>query len=96
MKTKMTFFNSRNDRLFNDYHDINNLLFRIIYMHDNQMIEKNYILRNLKKDNNIVKYIYKKINESNDIVEIETDQLSKIEYDLCKLCGVPNIIQCIN
>ena len=75
----MTFFNSRKERLFHNYHDINNLLFRIIYLH-----------------NNIAKYIYKKINETQNIVEFETDYLSKTEYDLCKLCGVPNIIQCIN
>ena len=96
MKTKMTFFNSRKERLFHDYHDTNNLLFKIIYLHDNQLIEKNYIFRNLKKDNKIEKYIYKKINETQNIVEFETDHLSKTEYDLCKLCGVPNIIQCIN
>jgi hypothetical protein len=51
-----------------------------------------FILRDLKKDKNILNYIYKKLhNRFSNIAEIETSKLSHVEYNLCKQYKVPSI-----
>tara|TARA_R100001509_G_scaffold146035_1_gene102855 strand:- start:793 stop:1158 length:366 start_codon:yes stop_codon:yes gene_type:complete len=95
MKRKPTFFNSRNERLFWDYTDTNNWLFTINYKQGEIYREQNYILRYLKKDNINLSYIYKKIHERFDVVEIEANKMSKIEYDLLKNIGTPTIFNCV-
>ena len=46
MKAKPTFFNTRNERLFWNYIDTNNLLFTILF---ESGAELSFILRDLKK-----------------------------------------------
>ena len=88
----MTFFNSRNERLYHNYNDINNWLFTINYIEHKTVIEKNFILRDIKQNKNIIKYIYKKINKIYNTVEIEVDRLSKTEYDMLKNIETPTIL----
>jgi hypothetical protein len=59
MTIKPTFFNTRKERLHCNYEDTNNYLFTIIF---DSGAELNFILRDLKKNNNIVNYIYKKLH----------------------------------
>jgi len=91
MKTKPTFFNTRNERLFWNHTDTNNYLFTIIYLREKQIKEKNYILRDLKQDKTIIKYIYKKLNFIFNVVEIEVSKLSKSEYGCLLNIGTPTI-----
>ena len=79
MTIKPTFFNTRKERLYWNYTDTNNYLFTIIF---DSGAELNFILRDLKKNNNIVKYIYKKLhNRFINIFEIHTSRLRLIEYN---------------
>ena len=95
MKIKPTFFNSRKDRLHQNYNDINNWLFTIIYKHGKEHKEQNYILRDIKQDKSTVRYIYKKINECFEVVEVEASRLSKTEYDMLINIGMPTILDCV-
>ena len=89
MKIKPTFFNTRRERLHWDYQDTNSLLFTILF---DSGAELSFILRDLKKDNNIKKYIYKKLNERfSNIIEIETSRISNVEYNLLKQEKIPSI-----
>ena len=89
MKVKRTFFNSRNERLYWNYTDTNNYLFIILFESGATM---SFILRDLKKDKNILNYIYKKLhNRFSNILEIETSKLSHVEYNLCKQYKVHSI-----
>ena len=54
MKVKPTFFNTRTERLHWDYVDTNNLLFIILF---DSGAEMSFVLRNLKKNDNIKNYI---------------------------------------
>ena len=86
-----TFFNSRKERLYWNYTDTNNYLFTIIFNSD---AELNLILRNLKKDNNVVNYIYNKLNNKFiNIFEIEISNISLEEYNLLKQEKVPSVIK---
>ena len=91
MKIKPTFFNSRKDRLHQNYNDMNNWLFTIIYKQDNECREQNYILRDIKQDKSVLNNIYKKIHNAFDVVEIETSILSKTEYEMLKNIETPTI-----
>tara|TARA_R100000781_G_scaffold66781_1_gene42181 strand:+ start:13 stop:294 length:282 start_codon:yes stop_codon:yes gene_type:complete len=89
MSIKPTFFNTRKERLHWNYSDTNNYLFTIIF---NNGAELNLILRDLKKNDNIVNYIYKKLNDKFiNILEIHSDKLSLIEYNLLKLNKTPSV-----
>tara|TARA_R110002020_G_scaffold146848_1_gene321787 strand:+ start:648 stop:929 length:282 start_codon:yes stop_codon:yes gene_type:complete len=89
MKAKRTFFNSRKDRLYDDYIDTNNHLWIILF---DSGAELSFILRDLKKNNNIVNYIYKKLHSRFDnIMEIETSRISNVEYNLMKQANIPPI-----
>ena len=95
MKVKRTFFNSRNERLYADYEDTNNLLFTIMHKEGKTEKEKNFILRDLKKDNSVLNNIYKKLNERFNIIEIDTSKLSYTEYNLLKNLKTPSVINCV-
>jgi|TARA_R100000700_G_scaffold8864_1_gene12886 hypothetical protein len=91
MKVKPTFFNTRTERLHWDYVDTNNLLFIILF---DSGAEMSFVLRNLKKNDNIKNYIYKKLqNRFSNIAEIEISKLSSVEYNLMKQMNVPSVIK---
>ena len=95
MRIRPTFFNTRKDRLHWNYNDINNWLFTIIYKQGEKHKEQNYILRDIKQDKSTVRYIYKKINDCFDVVEVEASRLSKTEYDMLKNIKTPTILNCV-
>jgi len=89
LKAKRTLFNSRKDRLYDDYVDMNNHLWIILF---DSGAELSFILRDLKKNNNIVNYIYKKLHSRFDnIMEVETSRISNVEYNLMKQANIPSI-----
>lgn len=89
MKAKRTFFNSRNDRLYDDYVDTNNHLWIILF---DSGAELSFILRDLKKNDSIVNYIYKKLHSRFDnIMEIEKSTITNVEYNLMKQSNIPSI-----
>ncbi len=89
MKVKPTFFNTRRDRLYDNYVDTNNYLFIILF---DSGAEMSFILRDLKKNDSILNYIYKKLHSRfENIIEIESSKLSNIEYNLMKQMNVPPI-----
>ena len=91
MNVKRTFFNSRYERLYWNYTDTNNYLFIILFKSG---AELSFILRDLKKNESILNYIYKKLHKRfSNILEIHTDKLSHTEYNLCKQYKVPSIIK---
>ena len=91
MKIKPTFFNTRTDRLYGDYVDTNSLLFIILF---DSGAEMSFIFRNLKKDDNVLTYISKKLHKRFDnIIEIETNKLSNVEYNLLKQKNMPSILK---
>ena len=91
MKAKRTFFNSRKDRLYDNYIDTNNHLWIILF---DSGAELSFILRDLKENNNIVNYIYKKLHSRfGNIMEIETSRISNVEYNLMKQANIPSIIK---
>ena len=89
MKIKPTFFNTRNERLYWNYSDTNNRLFTIFF---DSGAEMSFILRDLKKNDNIENYIYKKLHKRFDnIVEVEMGKISNVEYNLLKQLNIPPI-----
>ena len=89
LKAKRTFFNSRKDRLYDDYIDMNNYLWIILF---DSGAELSFILRDLKKNNNVVTYIYKKLhNRFDNIIEVERSRISNVEYNLMKQANIPSI-----
>ena len=89
MKRKPTFFNTRKDRLFWDYIDTNNHLFTIFF---DSGAELSFVLRDLKKNDNIENYIYKKLHKRfNNIAEVEMGRISNVEYNLLKQLNTPSI-----
>ncbi len=91
MTIKPTFFNTRKERLHWNYEDTNNYLFTILF---DSGAELNFILRDLKKNNNIVNYIYKKIrNTFSNVAEIDTSKISLFEYNLLKQYKTPSVLR---
>ena len=89
MQVKPTFFNTRRVRLYDDSVDTNNHLFIILF---DSGAEMSFILRDLKKNDSILNYIYKKLHSRfENIIEIESSKLSNIEYNLMKQMNVPPI-----
>lgn len=89
MKIKPTFFNTRIDRLHWDYADTNNYLFTILF---DTGATLNFILRDLKKNESVVNYIYKKLHERfTNIIEIESSKISYVEYNLMKQQKIPSV-----
>jgi len=95
MKIQPTFFNTRNERFHWGFNDTNNWLFTIIYRHGLKLKEQNYILRDVKQDKSIIDYIYKKIYERFEVVEIAVGKLSKTEYDMLININTPTIYNCV-
>ena len=91
MKVKRTFFNSRTDRLYQNYVDTNNYLFTILF---NSGADLSFILRDLKKNDSIKNYIYKKLHRRFDnIAEIDISRISSVEYNLMKQLHIPSVIK---
>ena len=91
MKIKPTFFNTRTERLHWNYIDTNSYLFTILF---DSGAELSFILRDLKKNDNIVNYIYKKLHQRfGNIIEIENSRISYLEYNLMKQKNIPSIIK---
>ena len=89
MKVKPTFFNTRTERLHWDYIDTNNRMFTILF---DGGAELSFILRDLKKNDNIEIYIYKKLHKRFDnIIEVERSRISNVEYNLMKQANIPSI-----
>ena len=91
MSIKPTFFNTRRERLYWNYTDTNNRMFTILFESGATL---SFILRDLKKNNYIVNYIYKKLHQRFDnIIEIENSRISYVEYNLMKQKNIPSIIK---
>tara|TARA_R100001082_G_scaffold51786_1_gene28219 strand:- start:312 stop:593 length:282 start_codon:yes stop_codon:yes gene_type:complete len=91
MKIKPTFFNTRKERLYWNYHDTNNYLFTILF---DSGAELSFILRDLKKNKNILNYIYKKVDKRFDnVIELEASKISSVEYNLMKQINIPSIVK---
>tara|TARA_R100000664_G_scaffold22983_1_gene32526 strand:+ start:42 stop:323 length:282 start_codon:yes stop_codon:yes gene_type:complete len=91
MIVKPTFFNTRKDRLHWDYVDTNSLLFTILF---DTGAEISFILRDLKKNDNIENYIYKKLHKRfSNIIEIDISKISNVEYNLLKQLNIPSVIK---
>ena len=89
MKVKPTFFNTRTERLHWDYIDTNNRMFTILF---DSGAELTFILRDLKKDDSIINYIYKKLHQRfGNIIEVQTNRISNVEYNLMKQINIPSI-----
>ena len=89
MIVKPTFFNTRRDRLHWNYTDTNSMLFTILF---DSGAELSFILRDLKKNDNIEFYIYKKLHTHfSNIIEIESAKISNVEYNLMKQVNIPSI-----
>ena len=90
-KIKPTFFNTRKDRLHWDHSDTNNLMFTILF---DSGAELSFILRDLKKNKNILNYIYKKVDKRFDnVIELEASKISSVEYNLMKQINIPSIVK---
>ena len=90
-KIKPTFFNTRTDRLYWNYTDTNNYLFTILFTSGANLC---FILRDLKKNENILNYIYKKVDKRFDnVIELEASRISSVEYNLMKQINIPSIIK---
>ena len=91
MKVKRTFFNSRTERFHWDYVDTNNYLFTILF---DSGANLSFILRDLKKNENILSYIYKRLHKRFDnIAEIDISRMSSVEYNLMKQENIPSVVK---
>ena len=91
MRIKPTFFTTRTDRLHWDYIDTNNHLFTILF---DTGAELSFILRDLKKNDNILNYIYNKMHRRFDnVAEINISRISSVEYNLLKQYKVPSVVK---
>ena len=89
MKIKKTLFTTRNNGIYNNYVDTNNYLFIILF---NSGVNLSFILRDLKKNESIKSYIYKKLhNTFGNIAEIDISKISNVEYNLMKQLRIPSI-----
>ena len=91
MKVKRTFFNSRRERLYDNYVDTNNYLFTILFTSGANL---SFILRDLKKNESILNYIYNKLHKRFDnIGEIDISKITDVEYNLMKQELIPSVIK---
>ena len=91
MIVKPTFFNTRKDRLHWNYVDTNSLLFTILF---DSGAEMSFILRDLKKNENILNYIYSKLHKRfGNIAEIDISKITDVEYNLMKRELIPSVIK---
>jgi hypothetical protein len=91
MKVKRTFFNSRRERLYDNYVDTNNYLFTILFTSGANL---SFILRDLKKNESILNYIYNKLHKRfGNIGEIDISKITDVEYNLMKQELIPSVIK---
>ena len=91
MKVKRTFFNSRRERLYDNYVDTNNYLFTILFTSGANL---SFILRDLKKNESILNYIYSKLHKRfGNIGEIDISKITDVEYNLMKQELIPSVIK---
>ena len=91
MQVKRTFFNSRHERLYDNYVDTNNYLFTILFTSGANL---SFILRDLKKNESILNYIYSKLHKRFDnIGEIDISRITDVEYNLMKQELIPSVIK---
>ena len=91
MRIKRTFFNSRNEDIYSNYEDINNYLFIILF---DSGAELSFVLRDLKENESILNYIYKKLhNRFDNIIEVETSRISNVEYNLLKQKNIHSVVK---
>ena len=91
MKVKRTFFNSRNERLYWNYIDTNNYLFTILFTSGATL---SFILRDLKKNEEIRNYIYNKLEKRfSNIAEVDISRISDVEYNLMKQVNIPSVVK---
>ena len=91
MQVKRTFFNSRRERLYDNYVDTNNYLFTILFTSGANL---SFILRDLRKNENILNYIYNKLHKRFDnIAEIDISRITDVEYNLMKQELIPSVIK---
>ena len=91
MKVKRTFFNSRNERLYWNYTDTNNYLFTILFTSGANL---SFILRDLKKNEEIRNYIYNKLEKRfSNIAEVDISRISDVEYNLMKQVNIPSVVK---
>ena len=91
MKVKRTFFNSRNERLYWNYTDTNNYLFTILFTSGANLC---FILRDLKKNEEIRNYIYNKLEKRfSNIAEVDISRISDVEYNLMKQVNIPSVVK---
>ena len=91
MRIKRTFFNSRNEGIYSNYEDINSYLFIIFF---NSGASLPFILRDLKENESILNYIYKKLhNRFDNIIEVETSRISNVEYNLLKQKNIHSVVK---
>tara|TARA_R100000781_G_scaffold97872_1_gene61658 strand:+ start:31 stop:312 length:282 start_codon:yes stop_codon:yes gene_type:complete len=91
MQVKRTFFNSRRERLYDNYVDTNNYLFTILFTSGANL---SFILRDLKKNESILNYIYSKLHKRFDnIGEIDISRITDVEYNLMKQELIPSVIK---
>ena len=91
MQVKRTFFNSRRERLYDNYVDTNNYLFTIFFASGANL---SFILRDLKKNESILNYIYSKLHKRFDnIGEIDISRITDVEYNLMKQELIPSVIK---
>ena len=77
--------------MFWDYYDTNNYLFIILF---DSGAEMSFILRDLKKNENILNYIYKRLDSRfANVAEIHTNKISDLEYNLLKQNKVPSVVK---
>ena len=89
MKIKRTLFTTRNNGTYSNYVDTNNYLFIILF---DSGANLSFILRDLKKNDSIKNYIYKRLHSVFcNIAEIDISKISNIEYNLMKLEKIPSI-----
>ena len=91
MKVKRTFFNSRRERLYDNYVDTNNYLFTILFTSGANL---SFILRDLKKNESILNYIYNKLHKRfGNIGEVDISKITDVEYNLMKQELIPSVIK---
>ena len=91
MKVKRTFFNSRRERLYDNYVDTNNYLFTILFTSGANL---SFILRDLKKNESILNYIYNKLHKRfGNIGEIDISKITDVEYNLMKQEHIPSVVK---
>ena len=69
-------------------------LFRLFTILFDSGANLSFILRDLKKNENILNYIYKRLhNRFDNIAEIDISKVSDVEYNLMKQEKIPSVVK---